>query len=184
MNRLVKKFGKYNIATFIIMGVGIILFVLTPLFLWLWDFDSDIFGLLVFLIGLTMWIVGLIVRRKGVKMPHCSKCGAQIGEGDPSCAKCGASLAQVIPQSVVSPTVGRSGMAIAALVLGILAFVPSIGMFCSPGAIICGILGIRQTGVGKKRGRGLAIAGLVLGCIALVVWVGLIIWILLAIAHD
>ncbi len=63
MKRLVRKFGKYNVATFIIMGVGVILFLLTPLLLWLFDFDSDILGFLIFLIGLVMWVVGLIVRK-------------------------------------------------------------------------------------------------------------------------
>jgi hypothetical protein len=48
MNRLVSKFGKYTLATFIIMGAGLILFLVTPLLLWLWDFDSDVVGLLVF----------------------------------------------------------------------------------------------------------------------------------------
>ena len=63
MKRLVGKFGKYNVAAFIIMGVGLILFLLTPLLIWLFDFDSDILGALIFLIGLVMWIVGLIVRK-------------------------------------------------------------------------------------------------------------------------
>ena len=63
MKRLVRKFGKYNVATFIIMGVGVILFLLTPILLWLFDFDSDILGFLIFLIGLVMWVVGLIVRK-------------------------------------------------------------------------------------------------------------------------
>jgi hypothetical protein len=63
MKRLVSRFGKYNVATFIIMGVGIILFLITPLLLWLFDFDSDILGFLIFLIGLLMWIVELIVRK-------------------------------------------------------------------------------------------------------------------------
>ena len=63
MKRLVRKFGRYNLATFIIMGVGLILFLLTPLLLWLFDFDSDIFGFFIFLVGLAMWIVGFIVRR-------------------------------------------------------------------------------------------------------------------------
>ena len=62
MKRLVRKFGKYNVATFVIMGVGLILFLLTPLLLWLFDLDSDIVGFLIFLTGLAMWIVGLIVR--------------------------------------------------------------------------------------------------------------------------
>ena len=63
MKRLVRKFGKYNVTTFIIMGVGIILFLLTPLLLWLFNFDSDILGVLIFLIGLVMWVVGFIIRR-------------------------------------------------------------------------------------------------------------------------
>jgi len=63
MNRLVRKSGKYNVATFIIMGVGVILFLFTPLLLWLLDFDSDILGLLVFLIGLVMWVAGFVIRK-------------------------------------------------------------------------------------------------------------------------
>ena len=63
MKRLVRKFGKYNVATFIIMIVGVILFLLTPLLLGLFDFDSDILGVLIFLIGLVMWVVGFIIRR-------------------------------------------------------------------------------------------------------------------------
>jgi len=62
MNRLVKKFGKYNVATFIIMGVGLILFLLAPTG-WGVGFDSDVLGFFIFVIGLLMWIVGLIVRR-------------------------------------------------------------------------------------------------------------------------
>ena len=42
MKKLVSKFGKYNVAVFGIMGVGVILFLLTPLLIWLFDFDSDI----------------------------------------------------------------------------------------------------------------------------------------------
>ncbi len=63
MKKLVAKFGKYYVAAFIIMGVGVILFLLTPLLLWLFDFDSDIFGFLIFLIGLIMWVVGFIIRK-------------------------------------------------------------------------------------------------------------------------
>ena len=63
MKRLVRKFGKYNVATFVIMGVGLILFLLTPLLLWLFDFDSDILGFLIFLIGLLMWVVWFIIRK-------------------------------------------------------------------------------------------------------------------------
>ena len=64
MNRLVGKFGEYNVAAFIMMGVGVILFLLAPTG-WGVGFDSDVLGLLIFVIGLLMWIVGLIVRRVG-----------------------------------------------------------------------------------------------------------------------
>ena len=63
MKKLVGKFGKYNVASFIIMGVGLILFVLTPLLIWLFDFDSDILGALIFLTGLLIWVVGFVVRK-------------------------------------------------------------------------------------------------------------------------
>ena len=62
MKKLVRRLGKYNVATFVVMGVGVILFLLTPLLLWLFEFDSDIFGLFVFLIGLLMYVIGLIIR--------------------------------------------------------------------------------------------------------------------------
>ena len=62
MKKLAGKFGKYNVTAFFIMGVGVILFLLTPLLLWLFDFDSDIFGVLIFLIGLVMFLVGLFIR--------------------------------------------------------------------------------------------------------------------------
>jgi hypothetical protein len=61
--------------------------------------------------------------------------------------------------------VGTSGLAIAALVLGI------VGLLMVPlsiPAIICGALGVGRTGEGKKQGHGMAVAGLVLGCIDLV----------------
>lgn len=65
MKKLVARFGKYNVAAFIIMGVGLIIYLLTPLLLWLFNLDSDILGALIFLIGLLMWIVGFIIRKVG-----------------------------------------------------------------------------------------------------------------------
>jgi len=109
-------------------------------------------------------------------MPFCYKCGAQIGEGDRFCNKCGTKVGeQIISQPVVSPTVGTSGVAIAALVLGLLGF--PLGWFLGLvpiGAIICGLVGIQETGIGKKGGRGMAIAGLALGCVTLLGWAMLI----------
>jgi len=64
MNRLVSKFGKYNVAAFIIMGVGLILFLLAPTG-WGVGFDSDVLGFFIFLIGLLMCGVGLSRRKSG-----------------------------------------------------------------------------------------------------------------------
>ncbi len=63
MNKLVRKFGKYKVVTFIIMALGLLLFFLTPLLLWLFNFDSDILGLLILIFGLVMWVAGIIVRK-------------------------------------------------------------------------------------------------------------------------
>ena len=63
LKKLVRKFGTYNVAAFVIMGVGLILFLLTPLLIWSFDFDSDILGALIFLIGLLMWVVRFIIRK-------------------------------------------------------------------------------------------------------------------------
>jgi hypothetical protein len=67
-------------------------------------------------------------------MACCSNCGAQIGEGDTLCSKCGTKLVQATPQPVISPPLGMSSLAIAALVLGILGLLFS---FVGLGAIIC-----------------------------------------------
>lgn len=56
-------------------------------------------------------------------------------------------------------------MAIASLVCGLLLCIP----LCSLLAIIFGIIGIKKTGPGKRRGQGMAIAGLVLGCVGMLV---------------
>jgi uncharacterized membrane protein len=66
IDRGVNRFGKLRVASFFVMGIGLILFLLTPLFLWLWDMDTDIIGLLIVIIGLVLFIVGLILNKK----PH------------------------------------------------------------------------------------------------------------------
>ena len=60
MKRLVGKFGRYNVIAFVIMGVGVIFFLLTPVFIGLFNFDTDIIGLLILLIGIVMWVVGKV----------------------------------------------------------------------------------------------------------------------------
>jgi len=62
MNKPVVKRHKYNVASYAVMVVGVVLFLLTPLFIRFLNFDSDIPGILIFLIGLVMYIVGLAVR--------------------------------------------------------------------------------------------------------------------------
>ena len=67
----VNKFGKLIVASFFLMGIGLILFLLTPLLLTLWNFDSDIPGMLIVFLGLVLFIVGWILNRKpskGVKI--------------------------------------------------------------------------------------------------------------------
>jgi hypothetical protein len=63
MNRLVRKLGTYNIVSLVIMALGVILFVLGPPLYEAYEFDTDIFGLPIFVIGLLMLVVGLIIRR-------------------------------------------------------------------------------------------------------------------------
>ena len=63
MKRLVRKLGRYNVASFLAMAVGLVLFLVTPLLLRLFDFDSDILGVLIFLVGLLMWLAGLVVKK-------------------------------------------------------------------------------------------------------------------------
>jgi hypothetical protein len=75
---------------------------------------------------------------------------------------------------------GTSGLAIAALVLGIIAvvlsWVPIVNNFAAFLAVIglvFGIIGIVKTGAkGRKKGRGLAIAGTVLSIVAIIVTFG------------
>lgn len=75
-----------------------------------------------------------------------------------------------------SAPLGTSGMAVAALVLGIVGVLTSYIPIANNGSFVMGILGvifaiIGIVGInkGKKKGRGLAIAGLVLSIVTLVV---------------
>lgn len=106
---------------------------------------------------------------------HCSKCGAQNPEGTSICQSCGAPLAiaaTVSTTTAASPPAPResSGLAVAALVLGILGFFTGITAIL---AIIFGAVAMSQT---KKNpslgGRGMAVAGFVMGIV--VVGLGLV----------
>jgi hypothetical protein len=67
MKRLVKRFGKLMTASFFVMGIGVIVFLLTPLSIWLWDADIDISGAFIFIIGAILCVVGSIRRVRSIK---------------------------------------------------------------------------------------------------------------------
>ena len=64
MKRLVEIFGKLITASFFVMALGILLFVLTPLFYGKWGIDTDLVGLLIFTMGLAICIIGITRRKK------------------------------------------------------------------------------------------------------------------------
>jgi len=64
MNRLIERFGKLTTASFVIMAIGIVVFLLTiPLYA-NFGIDTDIIGLIIFTIGLAIFIIGIIRRKK------------------------------------------------------------------------------------------------------------------------
>lgn len=64
MKRVVGRFGKLITASFFVMAIGIILFLLTiPLYA-SFSIDTDILGLVVFTVGLALLIFGVIIRKK------------------------------------------------------------------------------------------------------------------------
>jgi predicted Na+-dependent transporter len=64
VKRIVARFGKLITASFFVMGIGIILFLLTiPLYANI-NTDTDILGLVVFAVGLALLIFGVIIRKK------------------------------------------------------------------------------------------------------------------------
>ena len=61
---MVKRFGRLITASFFVMGLGIVTFMLViPLYAW-FRIDTDILGLIILDIGLIMLIIGIILRRK------------------------------------------------------------------------------------------------------------------------
>ena len=64
MRKMIKRFGKLITASFFIMGIGIIVFILSlPLYIY-YNIDTDILGFSIVLIGLVIFIIGLIRRKK------------------------------------------------------------------------------------------------------------------------
>lgn len=64
MKRLVERFGKLVTASFFIMAIGIVVFLLTiPLYSY-FGLDTDIIGLIIFTAGLAICLIGIIHRKK------------------------------------------------------------------------------------------------------------------------
>lgn len=111
----------------------------------------------------------------------CSNCGEKNAAGAKFCSKCGEPLTKTAaaveaPAPRAATGEKTSGMAIAALVMGILGFL-FFGLL-SILAIIFGGIGISQTNKDPNlKGRGMAVAGLVLGILGVI---GGIIWIIAA----
>jgi hypothetical protein len=61
---MVNRFGKLIVASFFLMGIGVITFLLTPLLYGLWGIDTDLPGVLIIVIGLVIYIIGIIRRKK------------------------------------------------------------------------------------------------------------------------
>jgi hypothetical protein len=76
---------------------------------------------------------------------------------------------------------GRSGMAVAGLVLGIISLVPCFWFFLQlPGilGLIFSLIGLKATKNGLRPGRGLAVAGLVMSILGIVATVGTVLFLL------
>jgi hypothetical protein len=114
---------------------------------------------------------------------YCPKCGAYNSEGSKFCQACGTPKLSVTPtppppvatSQTSSPAARQtSGLAVAALVTGIIGFV------FPPGTILAMVLGGIALSQIKKTpdmsGRGIAIAGLVLGIVTVVGWAMLIVF--------
>jgi uncharacterized membrane protein YvbJ len=107
----------------------------------------------------------------------CPQCGEKNPDDAKFCSKCGAALtakAEKAPSRRAAPAATgetrTSGMAIAALVMGILSFVVFGPLAVL--AIIFGVIGLNQTGKDPTlKGKGMAVAGLVMGIIGVAGWV-------------
>jgi len=96
----------------------------------------------------------------------CVKCGAELPEAEPVPA-----AAPIVARAAYAPTPyvyierKNAGVAVAALIFGIAAFVMYfLGVILAPVAIVCGIIGRHKVGDQPAlKGRGMATAGVALG---------------------
>ena len=94
----------------------------------------------------------------------CENCGAHNAEGTAFCSNCGAAMSAPVAAPAESTSQPGKGLAIAAMILGIVSF------FCFPA--ITGALGIIFGACAKGKGStsGMATAGIVLGAIGIGLW--------------
>ena len=64
MKRLVERFGKLITASFIVMAIGIITFLLVFPLYHFFEIDIDIIGLTILTTGLAILLIGIIHRKK------------------------------------------------------------------------------------------------------------------------
>ncbi len=64
MKKLINKFGKLIVASFIVMAVGVIAFLLVIPLYGFFRIDTDVLGILIIDAGIVMFIVGIIRRIK------------------------------------------------------------------------------------------------------------------------
>lgn len=70
-----------------------------------------------------------------------------------------------------------TGLGVVALICGLIAFVPGLGLFFAIAAIICGALGnMRASAAGNGAGRALSIIGIVLAAIALLLMISTVVF--------
>ncbi len=67
MKKIIEKFGKLITASFVVMGVGLVALLSTPLWLQ-FGIDTDIPGFFIILIGLEIFSIGLIRRKNMGKL--------------------------------------------------------------------------------------------------------------------
>ncbi len=63
MQKMVERFGKLTVASFIIMGVGLVAFLSTPIWLQ-FGIDTDMPGFFTLIAGVALFFIGLIRRKK------------------------------------------------------------------------------------------------------------------------
>ncbi len=104
----------------------------------------------------------------------CLKCGKENPDDAQICQSCSALLTQA-PVTAERPIVKTSGLAIAALVLGILSLF-TCGITAIP-AVILGIIALVQIGKsgGRVIGKGFAVVGIVVPMVVFLLIIGLII---------